>query len=82
LQQQIKSDRTINFADPELRLQYEISPQLLKAEVNAIEPANNRAIPLVVLDEVQKVPLLVDLIQVLIDARQAQFILTGSSARN
>lgn len=81
LKHQIKGDRTINFADPELRLQYEISPNLLKAEVNAIQPTDNRSIPLVILDEVQKVPALVDLIQVLIDDRQAQFILTGSSAR-
>ena len=81
LKHQIKSDRTINFADPELRLQYETSPHLLKMEVSAIQPAHGHTIPLVILDEIQKVPILMDLIQVLIDTKQAQFILAGSSAR-
>ncbi|HQH80694.1 MAG TPA: DUF4143 domain-containing protein [bacterium] len=37
--------------------------------------------PLVVLDEVQKVPELMDELQELIDKKTAQFVLTGSSAR-
>ncbi len=37
--------------------------------------------PLIIIDEIQKVPELLDVIQYLIDQRKAQFILTGSSAR-
>ncbi|MCC2667060.1 MAG: hypothetical protein K0S63_976 [Gammaproteobacteria bacterium] len=81
LAQQIKSSRAINFADPALRLQYEMSPDLLKAEVEAMQPEKDRTMPLLVLDEIQKVPLLMDTIQLLIDNKQAQFILTGSSVR-
>lgn len=41
----------------------------------------NRQIPLVIIDEIQKVPPLLDVIQEIIDQKLAQFILTGSSAR-
>src|SRR5450759_1872016 len=41
----------------------------------------SRPPPLVVIDEVQKVPALMDALQVLIDEKKAIFILTGSSAR-
>lgn len=37
--------------------------------------------PLIVIDEIQKVPALLDVVQDLIDQNIAQFILTGSSAR-
>lgn len=81
LKTQITNDCYITFADPEIRLQYEMSPQLLRARVNTIQPGDGRQIPLVILDEIQKVPVLMDAIQLLIDEKQAQFILTGSSAR-
>ena len=44
-------------------------------------PAPRRAPPLVTIDEVQKVPALMDVGQDLIDRRQARFVFTGSSAR-
>ena len=53
LKHQIKSDVTLNFADPELRLQYEMSPNMLKMEVGAIQ-SPHRKIPLIVLDEIQR----------------------------
>ena len=58
------------------------SPNLLGQEIAAYKRLNplNR-IPLVTIDEVQKVPALMDAIQLLIDNREAQFILTGSSVR-
>jgi predicted AAA+ superfamily ATPase len=37
--------------------------------------------PLVIIDEIQKIPRLMDAIQDLIDRKIAKFILTGSSAR-
>jgi len=56
-------------------------PQLLGAEVEALaERARDRK-PLVVLDEVQRVPELVNSVQDLVDRRLARFVLTGSSAR-
>lgn len=51
LKHQIDSDRTINFADPALRLPCEMSPNLLTAEINALQPAKQRELPLVILDD-------------------------------
>ena len=70
---------SINFIQPDVRQRYEKSPHLLKGEVEAITAAKKH--PLVVLDEVQKVPEILDVVQDLIDRNQANFILTGSSAR-
>lgn len=70
---------SINFIQPDVRQRYEKSPQLLKGEVEAITAVKKH--PLVILDEVQKVPEILDVVQDLIDRNQADFILTGSSAR-
>jgi predicted AAA+ superfamily ATPase len=66
---------------PDIRQRYEKSPHLLKGEVESLVPkeAGNR--PLVILDEVQKVPVILDVVQDLIDRGKANFMLTGSSAR-
>ncbi len=69
----------ITLAQPEVRQRYEKSRGLLRAEVEALAQGNPS--PLVVLDEVQKVPSLLDAIQDLIDRKIARFVLTGSSAR-
>lgn len=71
----------ISLVRPELRQRYEKSPQLLVGEVDALpaNPAGRR--PLVVIDEVQKVPALLDAVQDVIDRGRANFVLTGSSAR-
>jgi predicted AAA+ superfamily ATPase len=37
--------------------------------------------PIIFIDEVQKIPRMMDIAQHLIDSKSAQFILTGSSAR-
>src|SRR3989338_2588173 len=73
------SDLSISFIQPDIRQRYEKSPQLLKSEIEALGPAKKR--PLIILDEVQKVPDILDVVQDLIDRGQANFILTGSSAR-
>ena len=73
------SDLSISFIQPDIRQCYEKSPQLLKSEIEALGPAKKR--PLIILDEVQKVPDILDVVQDLIDRGQANFILTGSSAR-
>jgi predicted AAA+ superfamily ATPase len=81
LLQQWQPDLLLNFLRPEVRQRYERSPQLLGAEVEALAERTRGRKPLVALDEVQRVPELVNSVQDLIDRKLAQFVLTGSSAR-
>jgi hypothetical protein len=81
LLQQLQPDTLLNLLRPEVRQRYERSPQLLGAEVEALAENTPGRRPLVALDEVQRVPELVNSVQDLIDRKLAQFILTGSSAR-
>ena len=68
------------LADPSFRQSIEKSLELFKFQCISLKKALGKA-PLIVIDEVQKVPKIMDLIQYLIDEKVAQFILTGSSAR-
>jgi uncharacterized protein len=77
----LKPDLLLNFLRPEVRQRYERAPHLLGAEVEALVPRTRASRPLVVLDEVQRVPELVNVVQDLVDRRLARFVLTGSSAR-
>ena len=72
---------TISFVRPEVRQRYERSPQLLSGEVDALPARLKGRRPLIVVDEVQKVPAILDVVQDLIDRGRANFVLTGSSAR-
>ena len=72
-------DLFISFIQPDVRQRYEKAPHILKNEIEAISPVKKR--PLVILDEIQKVKDILDVVQDLIDRGQANFILTGSSAR-
>jgi uncharacterized protein len=74
-------DLLISFVSPDTRQRYEKSPHLLKGEVEALTPSGSGKPPLIILDEVQKVPVIMDVVQDLIDLGKASFILTGSSAR-
>lgn len=74
-------DLVISLANPELRQRYERNPGQLVTEVEAIKTQSRKQMPLIVIDEVQKVPRLLDAAQDLIDRHIARFILTGSSAR-
>lgn len=80
LMRHIQSDAYFSLADVRLRLRYEKNPGLLANEIEAIADSKNQP-PLIIIDEIQKVPLLMDVAQDLIDRKIAQFILTGSSAR-
>lgn len=62
--------------DPSLRLELEAEPSKLIKWIRA-EGGN----PHVFIDEAQKIPELFDAIQLLIDNKDASFLLTGSSAR-
>ncbi|OGX29538.1 MAG: hypothetical protein A3B78_00470 [Omnitrophica WOR_2 bacterium RIFCSPHIGHO2_02_FULL_67_20] len=75
------ADLVITLVRPDIRQRYEKSPQLLAGEVEALAPTAANTRPLVVVDEVQKVPTLLDVVQDLIDRGRANFVLTGSSAR-
>lgn len=78
--QRLAADLTISFIQPAVRLRYEQNPSLLTGEIEALAE-DKKGIPLVIIDEVQKVPEILDVAQDLIDRRVAKFILTGSSAR-
>jgi predicted AAA+ superfamily ATPase len=62
--------------DPSLRIEFEREPGRL---INQVRALSGR--PYVFIDEAQKVPVLFDAVQLLIDNKDAGFILTGSSAR-
>ncbi len=76
----IPADKRISFIAPRTRLLYEKDPSRLADEIRAMPNVNHQK-PLIVIDEVQKVPMIMDVVQELIDEQSAQFILTGSSAR-
>ncbi len=71
-------DLNITFLSNRLRQAYEADPDLIMREVAALKL---KYVPKVLIDEVQKVPEIMDPIQYLIDQKRAQFFITGSSAR-
>ena len=68
----------VDLADEQIYLSYAKDAGLLKKELNAIEPSG-----LIVIDEIQRLPSLLNTVQSVIDdpSNQFRFILTGSSAR-
>lgn len=74
---QLSFSKVFNLAESKLRLKYERQPSRFSDEIRAISKKR----PLIYVDEIQKVPDLMDEIQVLIDDRVAAFCITGSSAR-
>ena len=82
LAQQLNADLEYSFIQAELRRRYEAHPEILIGEINAhIQLSNSQKQPIVVIDEIQKVPEIMDTIQAAIDKDLAKFVLTGSSAR-
>jgi uncharacterized protein len=77
----IKHDMAISLVRPDIRQRYEKAPGLLAGEIEVIAERKSSARPLVLLDEIQKAPALLDVAQDLIDRKVANFIFTGSSAR-
>jgi predicted AAA+ superfamily ATPase len=78
---QLDADLHVSLVDPGERQRFERDPGQLAGEVEALAPSAAGPPPLVVLDEVQKVPAVLDVVQSLIDAHRARFVLCGSSAR-
>lgn len=77
----VAADREVTLLLPSERQKYEQHPDALAEEVRALHSARGSQVPLVVIDEIQKVPALLDVVQWLIDQKLAQFVVTGSSAR-
>lgn len=69
----------INLLLNETFFTYSKNPSLLKNE--AVEKIKNEKIETIFIDEIQRVPELLNEVQYLIDNYNCQFILTGSSAR-
>jgi len=65
-----------DFLKSDLVIEFGKRPSLLREQLEAADPAK-----LVILDEVQKVPPLLDEVHWLIENRRRQFVLCGSSAR-
>lgn len=77
----LKHDLSISLVRPDIRQRYEKEPQLLSGEAEAINKKSTKSKPLILLDEVQKAPKLLDVAQDIIDRGIANFVFTGSSAR-
>ncbi len=75
----MKPDLVVNLADPGVYRRYLAHPELL-LEVLDAAPGSTR---IVLIDELQKVPALLDAIQVVLDSKpkRFRFLLSGSSAR-
>lgn len=69
----------VDLLKTDVLLRYTKQPSLLREEILAL-PDNKLTLPIII-DEVQKVPALLDEIHWLIENTQATFILCGSSAR-
>lgn len=68
----------LDFLDPDIEEDYIRNPNLLKELLKA----NHKTINRVIIDEVQKVPAILDVVHFCIEKyKNIQFILTGSSAR-
>ncbi len=76
LLRELPADLVIDLLDPELELQLKQTPRLFWEQVSAL-----KANALVVVDEVQRVPALLDYVQKGIEENHLIFILSGSSAR-
>jgi predicted AAA+ superfamily ATPase len=79
--ERLGSDLNISFLLPSVRLRYEKKPDLLVSEINELNERQPQKNLLVILDEVQKVPAMLDVVQYCIDKKIARFVVTGSSSR-
>ena len=72
-----KSILWVDLLEPERERALSLEPSLLVQEIQAWKPPPE----LIVIDEVQKIPKLLDVVHGLIQAKKFKFALTGSSAR-
>src|SRR3990167_6455631 len=67
LLERIPHDFSISMVRPDVRQRYEKTPSILAGEIEALKTNRTAKKPLVLLDEVQKVPEIMDVVQDLID---------------
>lgn len=79
LLEHFEAELRLSLVQPGTRQEYERDPARLAREIEALP--RREELPLVILDEVQKVPELLDVVQDAVDRELAQFVLCGSSAR-
>ncbi len=80
VRKKLKPDYEFSFADLVDRLRYQRDPIIFAKELKSLLEKFNKK-PLIFIDEVQKLPIVMDAIQYTIDKQQAIFVITGSSAR-
>ncbi len=75
----LKPDLVLNFTSPTTFRDYVMHPERLESELRAV----GESIRTISLDEVQRVPALLDVVQTLVDEqpKRFRFLLSGSSAR-
>ncbi len=71
-----KNSLYIDFLDPQTEDRYRLDPGGLKKEL-----AGRPQLKRVIIDEVQKLPRILDVVHQILEEREIQFILSGSSAR-
>ena len=71
----LKADAFYDLLDPELEISLRTHPKRFWEEISALKPSSR-----VIVDEIQKVPVLLDYVQMGIDRKKIQFFLSGSSA--
>ncbi len=76
----LEADLYLNFMDLRSLQRYETNPGSFISETETLHHRLGKK-PLIILDEVQKIPGIMDAVQILIDDKIAQFVLTGSSVR-
>ena len=67
----------IDLLDPDQEERYALRPAILKEEVRALNSDTTH----IIIDEIQKVPKLLDVVHQLIESTDKTFVMTGSSAR-
>lgn len=72
----LPSARYVDLLDPDTELEYERTPRRFWEEMVSLEKGD-----LVIVDEIQRVPVLLDYVQKAIETLGLRFILSGSSAR-
>ena len=69
-------DVYFDLLDPQLELEYKTNPNIFWQQLSALKPGSR-----IIVDEVQKVPALLNYVQMGIDKLNHKFLLSGSSAR-
>ena len=72
----LKAVRYFDLLDPETELRFRQTPRLFWEEINSLSRGSQ-----IIIDEVQRIPALLDYVQRGIDQSEYRFLLSGSSAR-